>query len=228
MGFPEPLLMWTDTTEGHTRQLYAMMPVYSEDVHLSPDQKQLWITSGKAACGIWDAHSDIFCSHWDEDYRRWGEACEVPDYATSWRLYCPPDGPGTLPGDGSPSLPADGRTIHYSRWLSDPFGYAICVSCQDSTGVFQRSQRLNLNSYCTLRGMGPHGKPYYWPDGGDAMPAISPDGRMLVFASRRDRTEENWWEDLYVSHLVVDEHGDTAVTESPSQAPPVRFDPGVY
>lgn len=212
---PEPMLMWRDTSLWNQyEKKYALIPVGAESIHLSRDGKQFYFDGGgKVSCSenIDFLLESILVSNWDEENQRWGEQCDLGPNV-NYDIFCPerdtrdirPSSFQTI----SPSLTADGRKLYFVKKFDRFYNFEILVAIRDSSGGWARARRLNINSYADST------KSRIWDgsSGYDEQPAISPDGKTLVFASRRNTMLYNWWEDLYISHLIVDENGDSVLT----------------
>ncbi len=213
---PEPMLMWTDTSrwiEWQTAK-YALRPVIAETIHLSSDGMQFFFDGGgKTNCHgtIEFPGTSIHVSTWDEENQHWGERCDL-EHSVNYDIYCPSRDPrGIRPQSWesiAPSLTADGKKLYFSKKFDRFYNYELLVSVRDSTGAWGRARRLNINSYADSTD-----SPIWTASSGlDEHPAISSDGKTLIFASRRNTMLYNWWEDLYISHLIVDENGDSVLT----------------
>ncbi|MCL5027792.1 MAG: T9SS type A sorting domain-containing protein [Bacteroidetes bacterium] len=115
------------------------------------------------------------------------------------------------------SITSDRKKAYFSRY----------ISAYDHTGDSLQSQlyvtywdKLN-NRWGDVYELNINSKAYqikvsdtwsYWIGGWDEYPWISPDGKTLYFVSNRDAARKDTNHpspDIYISHLIVDDHGDT-------------------
>jgi len=119
-----------------------------------------------------------------------------------------PLGAGNIEGM---SITGDRKKLYFSRWSflwPDKKGTELCVCYWDTLkNNWGNPYFLNINSEAYQ----PDTTKNIWRGGGESYPWISPDGKTLIFASDRDEIDGDEI-DLYISHLLVDENGDTVTT----------------
>jgi len=174
-------------------------------VQISPDGKQLYYSALIGDFYACSSGFDIFTSNWDLVNNKWGRRQRLDCNEINYPLYC---GTGTVNYNNSmhPTFTFDGRKMYFGKNVGSHYSDELYVSYRDSTGNWPRSKRLNINSYADVR----DSTGRLEVNGLDYCPAVSPDGKTLVFASRRGKGTRS--EKLYISHLVVDENGDSVVT----------------
>lgn len=114
------------------------------------------------------------------------------------------------------SITADRKKAYFSKYLEDSSHTELHVTYWDSVNNrWGDTYRLNINT------MGYEVKVTdiysVWLGGVDEYPWISPDGKTLYFTSNRDIVKTNLnsaAEDIYISHLIVDENGDSVTAVS--------------
>jgi hypothetical protein len=214
---PSPLLMVNDTSrwEDWDTPEYALLPIQTESASMTADGRQIYFSGGgKTSCHgrMISCVGEIMVSIWDGSKQCWGERCNLT-WDVNYCILCPRLGPYSN-GNLCPSITGDGRKLYFSKQFSDHYNDELHVSYRDSAGVWTRARRLNINSYADSS------ESPIWKGitGYDEQPAISPDGKTLVFASRRNSLTNGWPEELYISHLMIDEKGDS-VSKCVLQAP---------
>jgi hypothetical protein len=116
------------------------------------------------------------------------------------------------------SLTPDRRKAYFGRYINDSLQTELHVTYWDTlNNRWGDTYRLNINSVAyKVKVTDIY---YTWKGGLDEFPWISPDGKTLYFTSNRDRVKidsNSAAADIYVSHLIVDDNGDsvTAVSET--------------
>ncbi len=111
------------------------------------------------------------------------------------------------------SITGDRKKAYFSKYVFGPpdtLQSELFVTYRDTIlNRWGASYKLNINS-TAFQPTGSFG----YIGGWDEYPWISPDGKTLVFTSNRDAAREDTIHipDLYISHLLVDENGDTVTS----------------
>ncbi len=163
-----------------------------EDFAFTPDNKHLYFV--RMPFG-----SNILVSYWNDTLKGWGSPRLLNEYL---------NGGATVNGL---SLPADSRKIYFTKMTygGKHAEFEMCVAYRDSiTGTYKNPMRLNINSHP------PDSVPWYNPAemGNDSYPSVTGDGKYLFFESNREMRRQPsgvYQPDIYVSRLLIDEHGDT-------------------
>ena len=173
-------------------------------VQISPDGSQLYYSALIDDFYACSAGFDIFCTTWDSVQNKWGPRKRLNCKEINYPLYC---GPGTVNYNDNmhPTFTHDGKKMYLGKNVGGIYSDEVYVSYLDSAGNWPKAKRLNLNSYADIR----DSTGLLDVNGLDYCPAISPDGRTLVFASRRGKGTTS--EELYISHLIIDENGDSVL-----------------
>jgi hypothetical protein len=179
--------------------------------YISEDGKTLYYCSDNYyEDGVCYGQCNIFISKWDDTLKTWRRGknlgpninyCNDPSYYNN--VTC-----GT-------AMPAGEKKIYYSKWIGEPYNYELYVSYKDSNGNWGKGMRLNINSVSDTTEDYPGWKRTDI-GGWDYYPAISTDGKTLIYTSRRTwKTDE--YESLWISRLLVDEKGNivTKVNDLP-------------
>jgi len=175
-------------------------------VQISPDGKRLYYSTNyfeHYVCGS----ADIWYSEWDSVRGQWGTRIHMGCDSINYWNNC---GLGTGQ-DWHPTFTAAGNKMYFAKLIGRPYNYELFVSCKYQDGVWGKARRLNINAYADDTLIDKTRK----HTGHDYCPAISPDGKTLIFAGARDQRTREY---LYISHLVVDEYGDSVATNM--QTPP--------
>lgn len=116
-------------------------------------------------------------------------------------------------------ITADRRKAYFSRYISlstDSLQSELHVTFWDSTkNRWGDSYRLNINSKAYEKKITDNYS--VWIGGWDEYPWISPDGKTLYFTSNRDIARidtSSSAADIYESHLIVDDKGDSVTSVS--------------
>lgn len=194
---------WDDTLNdwGPARNLGEPVntPRTEWTVHVTPDQRTLYYST------FWPSGGPILRrASWNDSLQNWN-ASEVVGDTLMGGTHLINRGGETA----GASVTADGRKLYYygeSPVLEHSF--ELYVAYWDSLkGEWFTSKRLNINSRVDSTHY-----PWVSNSGWDRFPSVTPDGRTLYFASRRETPVYGFEDDLFVSWLVVDENGDTVTT----------------
>jgi hypothetical protein len=179
--------------------------------YISEDGKTLYYCSDNYYEDVgYYGHCNIFYSRWDDTLKTWRRGKNLGPNIN----YC--NDPSYYQNNTSgTAMPAGEKKIYYAKSIGEPYNYELYVSYKDSSGNWGKGMRLNINTVSDTF--------EYYPGwkrtdigGWDYYPAISPDGKTLIFTSTRTwKTDE--YESLWISHLLVDEKGNiiTKVNDLP-------------
>lgn len=142
---------------------------------MTPDGRQLYFSSSRPLPGSGDRSDNLWVATRAAD--DWSEPVPIPGAVNR---------PGEeiddfdLGDEWAPTLFVDGSLLYATR--TDPeWGSDLYVAAREADGSFAAGRPLRINSY-----------------GDETHPAVSPDGRFLVFQAYRD-AEALGDQDLYVS-----------------------------
>jgi len=188
---------WSDSLNdlGLSKNIVSLMNSHDNKWYLNEALKDSIYTIN------WE--SDVPCLYtWDEERNEWYLIDDFSDH---------PLGAG---GFNGLSITKNYRKLYFSQSLSiwkdyKKKNYELCVSYWDSSkNNWGDIYFLNINSEAYRPDTSNQS---YWIGGSDCFPWISQDGKTLIFSSNRNASKtdtiDNFY--IYISHLLVDENGNT-------------------
>lgn len=142
---------------------------------ITADGSRLLFSSRRPAQGSWDRSENIWVM--ERETSGWGEPLPLSGTVNQPRSEIDDYAIGTELG---PIVMPDGLLLYWTR-VDAEWGSDLYVAEPDETGAYMNPRPLRINSY-----------------GDESNPAMSPDGRYLVFQGYRD-AEGFGEQDLYVS-----------------------------
>ena len=170
----------------------------------TPDNKHLYF--GRFGTG------DFRVSQWNDSLQLWQVSQSFDNYRLTRGIFV----------DGL-TMPASQRKVYFSRWVDTGkhIEFELLVSYRDSaTGAYGDPMRLNINSHPA------DSIPWYNPGnlGYDGFPSVTGDGKFLFFESDRELDSSgNNYHDIYMSRLLIDEHGNPVSVHQQPEWPPEAF-----
>ncbi len=185
-------------------------------VFISRDGKKMYFATNEARMD-WYGNNDLYESERDSLTGLWKEKKNLGKNI-NYPNYC---GPPFWADDGA-SVTGDNSALYFAKYIGSPYNFELFVSYWQNES-WSKAKRLNVNSYAEPdsidRGRDVTGWEYY--------PTISPDGKTLIFSSRRNYSLFETDEKLYISRLIVDRNGDSVSTGigrvQPSLEPNLMF-----
>jgi hypothetical protein len=184
--------------------------------HISRDGKKFYFSCRDPEdSGAFSFFDDIYVSVWNDTTKKWGTKKNM-GRAINFYNGCK----GTMALEEGASLTADEKKIYFCKFEAHPNNFELYVAYKDSFGNWLKAQRLNINTIADS----PTVFRYECCTGWDMDPSVTPDGKTIYYAARRQVFEYGEGDNIWMSRLLVDENGKIVTNIRENKDKPQNFE----